>query len=73
MNSEDYRITCARNRLIAWANYHHEIITVNEGDYHLANQTTKSGHLEYVQNILIVGSISLIGLLMFVYRKKHQK
>ncbi|MDY4849380.1 MAG: endonuclease [Bacilli bacterium] len=73
MNSEDYRIACARNRLIAWANYHHEIINVNDGDYHLANQTTKSGHLEYVQNILIVGSISLIGLLMFVYRKKHQK
>lgn len=77
MNSEDYVISTARTRLLAWAAHEGKNIAYNNGDYivssagNVLNSAIENNSLIYVFVGIFGGTVAL-GAFFLIRRKKHQ-
>ena len=77
MNSDDYVISCARERLLAWANYLGKTISQENGDYVIKNSNVNRGFAEELSrnnsSIIIISILCMgacLGSALYLFKRK---
>ena len=78
MNSDEYVISCARERLLAWANYLGKTISQENGDYVIKNSNVNRGFAEELSrndsSIIIISILCMgacLGSALYLFKRKR--
>ena len=78
MNSDNYVISTARERLIAWATYLGKSIDLENGEYVISNSINRSNFVDNIKNeestlilIFIIISCASLGSSLYIFKKKR--